>query len=118
MAKCTGLGLMIAKHRMVSQSSRPRSTPTGLLLLALWLMLLAADSYQPFHVWLHGGKIPLNDDCAVAMVHHGKLHASGPAVNVSVTPAVSVGSAMAPAQVFSSVDFLLPSCRAPPAVLL
>jgi hypothetical protein len=77
-------------------------------------MLMAADGYQPFHAWLHGGKIPHNDDCAAATIHHGKLDTPAAIASVSLTPAVIVDCVLTPSPVPRSVDYLLPSSRAPP----
>jgi hypothetical protein len=43
------------------------------LSLALWLFMAAAEMYRPLHAWLHGGTIPEDDHCAVAMLAHGNV---------------------------------------------
>jgi hypothetical protein len=51
----------------------------SILTLALWLLMAAAEAWTPLHAWLHGGEIP-DDDCPVAMIHHGKVDSATPAV--------------------------------------
>ena len=47
---------------------------TGVLSLALWLFMAAAEAYSPLHAWLHGGTIPKDDDdCAIIAIAHGKI---------------------------------------------
>lgn len=77
-------------------------------------MLTVAEGYAPLHIWLHGGAIPDNDDCAVAMLAHGKVDNG----IVEVPPAVpSLWIETTPQPIFSVfspiVDRLL-SGRAPP----
>ena len=39
----------------------------AVLSLALWLFLMVAETWTPLHAWMHGGAIPENDECAVAV---------------------------------------------------
>lgn len=87
---------------------------TGALSLALWLLLTVAEGYAPLHIWLHGGAIPDNDDCAVVMLAHGKVDSGivevapgAPVVWIETTPQVEFS-------VFSPVVDRLLSGRAPP----
>lgn len=93
------------------------SAVTAVLLLAIWLTLTAAEGYEPLHAWLHGGKIPDNDACAIVMIHHGKMDTSVVVVNVSVTPALVVCKVLMPVPIFASVDNLLLPGRGPPVLL-
>ena len=46
----------------------------GVLSLALWLFMAAAELYSPLHAWMHGGAIPKEDnDCAIVLIAHGKI---------------------------------------------
>jgi hypothetical protein len=87
----------------------------GVLSLALWLFMAAAEICTPLHAWLHGGTIPKDDnDCAIVAIAHGKIDTAPCAVPV-VTPVV--GFEVAPCiefSVVSTVIALLPNGRAPP----
>ena len=109
--------LVSAKRSTMSRRTR-RSlfAVAGVLTLAIWLVLTAAEGYEPLHAWLHGGKIPVNDDCAVVTILHGKVDTSVVVVNVSVTPAVVFGDVLAPAPIFASVDYSLLPNRGPPSL--
>jgi hypothetical protein len=82
--------------------------------LALWLFLAAAEAWTPLHAWLHGGAIPLDDDCPVAMIHQGKIDTAV----VAVLVVVSIGL-VRPAQSALTSQFVtsltLPDVRGPPA---
>ena len=87
---------------------------TAALSLALWLLLTVAEAYAPLHMWLHGGAIPENDDCAVAMLAHGKIDtgivevaSAAPVWWIETTP-------QADFSVFSPIVDRLLSGRAPP----
>jgi hypothetical protein len=89
---------------------------TACLSLVLWMFLTVAEGYTPLHAWIHGGTIPDNDDCAVAMVTHGKvdlvaagLPAVAPVTWIEATPCVEVPA-------FHPTVVLLPDSRGPPAV--
>ena len=46
----------------------------GVLSLAIWLCMAAAELCAPLHAWLHGGTIPKDDDdCAIVCIAHGKI---------------------------------------------
>ena len=87
----------------------------GVLSLAVWLFMAAAELYTPLHAWLHGGTIPKDDDdCAIVCIAHGKIETAS--VNVTVpTPVVWIE--VAPRIEFSVVSTaitLLPHGRGPP----
>jgi hypothetical protein len=87
----------------------------GVLSLAIWLFMAAAELYTPLHAWLHGGTIPKDDDdCAIVCIAHGKIETAPVAV-----PAASVVWIEIPLRteffVFSADIILLPNGRAPPA---
>ena len=80
--------------------------------------MAAAEIHPPLHAWLHGGTIPKDDDdCAIVLIHHGKVDKSVAVVEVSVAPAVVVGDVLTPDPVFAAVDYLLLPNRGPPALL-
>ena len=88
----------------------------GILSLALWLFMAAAELYTPLHAWLHGGTIPDDDDCAIVALAHGKVEtvmSAAPAVvpitSIEVTPQIEFS-------VFSTPIALLPNGRGPPAL--
>ena len=87
----------------------------GVLSLAVWLFMAAAELCTPLHAWLHGGAIPQDDnDCAIVAIAHGKIETAPCAVPV-VTPVAGVE--VAPRiefSVVSAVIALLPNGRAPP----
>jgi hypothetical protein len=89
---------------------------TGTLSLAIWLFMAVADIHPPLHAWLHGGTIPKDDDdCAIMMIHHGKVDTSVVVVEVSVAPALVVADVLTPAPIFAPVDYSLFPSRGPPA---
>ena len=102
---------------MSRRARRDLFAVTAVLSLAIWLMLTVAEGYEPLHAWLHGGKIPDNDDCAVAMVLHGKVDASPVVVEVSLAPALVIGEVLTPDPIFAPVDCSLFPGRGPPAPL-
>ena len=107
---------MPIKGPTISRRTRQKLfVAAGALSLALWLVLTVAESCEPLHVWLHGGKIPDNDDCAIAMIHHGKVDIAPVSMNISVTLVLPLGDTLTPASVFAPVDYSLLPGRAPPA---
>ena len=52
---------------------RPWHAAAAGLALAVWLVMCAAEACPQFHAWLHGGSVPDNDDCAIAMLAHGSV---------------------------------------------
>ena len=98
---------------------RPRvrlHAATACLSLALWMFLMVAEGYTPLHAWIHGGAIPDNDECAVAMAAHGKVDsapvaapAAAPVVWIEITPRVEIS-------VFNPTVTFLPDGRGPPAL--
>jgi hypothetical protein len=92
---------------------------TGVLSLAIWLFMAAAELCMPLHAWLHGGTIPDHDgDCAIVAIAHGKVETV-----ICAAPAVVpvIGIEIAPRFEFSTfcpISALLPDGRGPPAFLL
>jgi hypothetical protein len=89
---------------------------TAAISLALWLLLTVAEAYKPLHAWMHGGAIPDDDDCAVALLVHGNVHTdvvdvplTTPIVWIESTPQVDFS-------VFCPAIEHLPSGRAPPVL--
>jgi hypothetical protein len=87
----------------------------GVLSLAIWLFMAAAEVCTPLHAWLHGGTIPKDDDdCAIVCIAHGKIETAPVAVPLAA-PVVWIEAA--PRIEFSVVSMaitLLPNGRAPP----
>jgi hypothetical protein len=89
---------------------------TGLLCLAVWLFLAAAEAWSPLHAWLHGGTIPKDDnDCAIVAINHGKIETVAaadpvpvPVTWIEVTPRVTFTA-------FTPVIEHSPADRGPPA---
>ena len=87
----------------------------GVLSLAVWLFMAAAEIYTPLHAWLHGGTIPKDDnDCAIVLIAHGKIETAAcdvpvpaPVTWIEVTPRIEFS-------VFSTAIAFLPNGRAPP----
>jgi hypothetical protein len=98
---------------------RPIFLAAGLLSLAVWLFMAAAEWCTPLHAWFHGGTIPDNDEgCAIVALAHGKVetvHGAAPAIvpvtGIEITPRLQF-STFCPAPVF------LPAGRGPPVSLL
>jgi len=87
---------------------------TACLSLLLWMFLTAAEACTPLHAWIHGGSIPDNDDCAVAVAAHGKVD-SAPVVVPAVAPVTWVEVApRIETSAFSPVIAFLPDGRGPP----
>jgi hypothetical protein len=88
----------------------------GVLSLAIWLFMAAAEVCTPLHAWLHGGTIPKDDDdCAIVCIAHGKIETAPVAVPLAA-PVVWIEAA--PRIEFSVVSMaitLLPNGRAPPS---
>ena len=91
---------------------------SAILSLAIWLMLTVAESYRPFHAWLHGGTIPDNDDCAIVMILHGKVDTATVIVDIPVPPVLAIGNVLTPVSIFAPVDHLLLPSRGPPALFV
>lgn len=89
-------------------------TAAALLTLALWLFMLAAESWTPLHAWMHGGAIPKDDHCPIAQLQHGQVDY----VMAAAVVAAFIGFAIVVRVVFS-VPFVaslpLPDVRGPPA---
>jgi hypothetical protein len=88
----------------------------GVLSLAVWLFMAAAEVYTPLHAWLHGGTIPEDDDdCAIVAIAHGKIETA--TVNVPIpAPVVWIEVAQhIEFSVLSNAIVFLPNGRAPPA---
>jgi hypothetical protein len=87
----------------------------GVLSLAVWLFLVAAELCTPLHAWLHGGTIPDNDDdCAIVAIAHGKVETVPCDVPIAI-PEVWVETApRIEFSVLSPVIAILPDGRAPP----
>lgn len=87
----------------------------GVLSLAVWLFMAAAELWTPLHAWLHGGAIPDgDDDCAIVCIAHGKidtavcnLPAAVPVTWIQVAPRIQFS-------IFSTATTLLPNGRGPP----
>lgn len=87
----------------------------GILSLAVWLFMAAAELSLPLHAWLHGGTIPKDDDdCAIVCIAHGKIETAS--VNVPVvTPVTWIEvSPRLEFPVLNTTIALLPNGRAPP----
>jgi hypothetical protein len=90
----------------------------GVLSLAIWLLMAAAEVCTPLHAWLHGGTIPDNDDCAIVAIAHGKVEtvvcaapAIVPVIGIEIIPQIE-NSVFYPSPAF------LPDGRGPPVSLL
>ena len=88
----------------------------GVLSLAIWLFMAAAELYTPLHAWLHGGTIPDDDDdCAIVAIAHGKIETAPVAVPVAA-PVVWIEVPLRiEFSVVRTTITLLPNGRAPPA---
>jgi hypothetical protein len=89
----------------------------GVLSLALWLFMAAAEIYSPLHTWLHGGAVPDDDDCAVAAITHGKIETVTPDVPVIVPITWIEITPRDEFSVFIPANTNLSLGRAPPAFL-
>jgi hypothetical protein len=89
---------------------------TGILSLAVWLFMAAAELWTPLHAWLHGGTIPDNDDdCAIVAIAHGKIETAPVAAPVAA-PATWIEIPLHfDFSTVSTAITLLPNSRAPPA---
>lgn len=89
---------------------------TGLLALAVWLLMATAEVCTPLHAWLHGGSIPDDDDCAVVAIAAGHVH-TGVCEVTPPAPVVLIEIIRrAEVTVFVPSEKHLPNERAPPAV--
>ena len=87
----------------------------GVLSLAVWLFMAAAEVCTPLHAWLHGGTIPKDDDdCAIVCIAHGKIETAtvdvpipAPVVWIEVAPRIEFS-------ILSNATAFLPNGRAPP----
>jgi hypothetical protein len=87
----------------------------GVLSLAVWLFMAAAEVCTPLHAWLHGGTIPDNDnDCAIVAIAHGKVetvfHAAPavvPVIGIEIAPRIEIS-------VFRPTTAFFPDGRGPP----
>jgi hypothetical protein len=88
----------------------------GVLSLAVWLFMAAAELYTPLHAWLHGGTIPEDDDdCAIVAIAHGKIETAPVAVPITA-PVVWIEVPLRiEFTVVSTTITLLPNGRAPPS---
>jgi hypothetical protein len=87
----------------------------GVLSLAVWLFMAAAELWSPLHAWLHGGTIPKDDDdCAIVCIAHGKIETA--TVDVPITAPVTWIEAAPRIEfsVLSTAITFLPNGRAPP----
>lgn len=90
----------------------------AVLSLLIWLFITIAEFHPALHEWLHGGKIPVNDDdCAIVAIAHGKLEAVAiaatvpvPVIWINVTPHIAF-TVFVPEQIDLLTD------RGPPAVI-
>jgi hypothetical protein len=89
---------------------------TAGLSLALWLLMNGAEAYPSLHAWLHGGKIPDNDDCAVVAIAHGKVETIAVTAPVPL-PVTWIEIVFLPEfPVLRTASQLLPLGRAPPVL--
>jgi hypothetical protein len=89
----------------------------GILSLALWLFMAAAEICTPLHAWLHGGTIPKDDDdCAIVAIAHGKIEAA-PCAAPAVLPVTWIEiTRHAEFSIFIPADKNLLPSRGPPAI--
>jgi hypothetical protein len=88
-------------------------TIMALGLLSWLLLLMAAEAHAPLHSWLHGGTIPQDDDCAVALLDTGKVTLSK--VATTVLPVLAIVAALNELFALPFVPRLpLPPTRGPP----
>ena len=90
----------------------------GVLSLAVWLFMAAAELWSPLHAWLHGGTIPKDDDdCAIVCIAHGKIRNRVRAtfqppcqshMQIEAAPRIEYS-------ILSTAIAFLPNSRAPPA---
>ena len=87
----------------------------GVLSLAVWLFMAAAELCTPLHAWLHGGTIPDDDDdCAIVAIAHGKIETS-PVVAPVAAPITWIEAApRIESSVLTAVITILPDSRGPP----
>jgi hypothetical protein len=87
----------------------------GILSLAVWLFMAAAELYTPLHAWLHCGTIPKDDDdCAIVAIAHGKIE-TAPVAVPNIAPVVWIEVPLRiEFTVVSTTIPLLPNGRAPP----
>jgi hypothetical protein len=91
----------------------------GVLSLAIWLFMAAAELCTPLHALLHGGTIPVNDDdCAIVAIAHGKVETVVyaapevvPVIGIEITPRLEFST-------YRITSVFLPDGRGPPVSLL
>ena len=84
------------------------------MLLGVWGFLSAAEAHEPLHAWLHGGVVPIDDDCPVVLLAKGKIDLVVTSVAI-VAIFICVSAAV---RVFTPVFVLpipLPLARGPPS---
>jgi hypothetical protein len=87
----------------------------GILSLAVWLFMAAAELCTPLHAWLHGGTIPDNDDdCAIVAIAHGKIETAPVAAPVAAPVTWIEAAPRIESSVLSTAIELLPDGRGPP----
>jgi hypothetical protein len=105
--------------RLLQISRRARNRwfcATAVLSLALWLFMAAAENYKPLHAWLHGGAVPVDDDCAIVAVTHGKVEAAPATVPIIVAVTWIETTPSAVFSSFSASVEHLPNGRGPPSL--
>ena len=78
--------------------------------------MAVAENYSPLHIWLHGGTIPNDDDCAIVAIAHGKVETVTPDVPIVVPVTWIETTPQIEFSVFSPTIKELPPGRAPPAL--
>jgi hypothetical protein len=87
----------------------------GVLSLAVWLFMAAAELCTPLHAWLHGGTIPDNDDdCAIVAIAHGKIETVACHVPIAIPVVWGEIALHIESSILSTAVELLPDGRAPP----
>jgi hypothetical protein len=107
--------LQYRKHPLNRRTRQRLYLAAGILSLAVWMFMAAAETWTPLHAWLHGGTIPDNDDdCAIVAIAHGKVETVAACVAIA-TPAVWIEtSPRIKFSVLSTAIAFLPNGRAPP----
>jgi hypothetical protein len=90
---------------------------TGILSLAVWLFMAAAEIYSPLHAWLHGGSVPDDDDCAIVAIAHGRIEMTPCDISIVVPVTWVEITPRAEFSVFIPASKNLSFGRAPPALL-
>ena len=105
-----------AQH--ISRRTRRRFfVAAGVLSLAIWLFMAAAELCTPLHAWLHGGTIPDDDDdCAIACIAHGKIETAPVAVPVAAPVTWIEAAPRIESSILTTAIELLPDGRGPPVL--